>query len=193
MKSICVFCGSSPGGRPEYRAAATELASELVRRDIGVVYGGGKVGLMGTVADAVLALGGKAVGVIPQHLMAREIGHPGLTQLHVVGSMHERKALMADLSDAFIALPGGFGTLDEFCEVLTWSQLGLHSKPCGVLNVLDYYSSFLALLDHAVRERFLKPENRKLVLARNSVSELLQALQEWQPVTVEKWLDRESR
>lgn len=193
MKWICVFCGSSPGGRLEYRAATKELASELVGRDIGVVYGGGKVGLMGTLADAVLALGGRVVGVIPEHLMAREIGHPGLTQLHVVRSMHERKALMADLCEAFIALPGGFGTLDEFCEVLTWSQLGLHTKPCGILNVLDYYTSFLVLLDHAVQERFLKPENRRLVLARNSPAELLQALEDWQPVPVEKWLDRKSR
>lgn len=193
MKWICVFCGSSPGSRPEYSAATKELASELVRRDIGVIYGGGKVGLMGMLADAMLALRGRVVGVIPEHLMAREIGHPGLTQLHVVGSMHERKALMADLSDAFIALPGGFGTLDEFCEVLTWSQLGLHAKPCGILNVLDYYSSFLRLLDHAVQERFLKPENRRLVLARDSPAELLHALDEWQPVAAEKWLDRESR
>ncbi len=193
MKWICVFCGSSPGGRPEYRAATNELASELVRRGIGVVYGGGKVGLMGALADSVLAAGGEVVGVIPEHLMAREIGHPALTKLHVVRSMHERKARMADLSDGFIALPGGFGTLEEFCEVLTWSQLGLHAKPCGILNVLDYYSPFLAMLDHAAHERFLMPENRALVLAQNSPRELLRAMEEWQPVWVEKWLDRESR
>jgi uncharacterized protein (TIGR00730 family) len=191
MKRICVFCGSSPGSRPEYRAAAEELGAELVRRNIGLVYGGTSVGLMGVLADAVLKAGGEAVGVIPENLMEREVGHKGLTKLHVVRSMHERKALMADLSDAFIALPGGFGTLEEFCEVVTWSQLGLHAKPCGVLNVFGYYSPLLTMFDHAVQERFLKAENRSLVLARDSVAELLQALEGWRPVRVEKWLDRE--
>ncbi|HUD68247.1 MAG TPA: TIGR00730 family Rossman fold protein [Candidatus Sulfotelmatobacter sp.] len=193
MKRICVFCGSSQGSRPEYRAAAEDMAAELVRRNIGLVYGGGNVGLMGIIADAVLKAGGEAQGVIPEHLMAREVGHNGLTKLHVVRSMHERKALMTDLSDAFIALPGGFGTLEEFCEIVTWSQLGLHAKPCGILNVHRYYSRLLAMFDHAVQERFLKPENRALVLARDSVAELLQALEEWHPVRVEKWLDRETR
>jgi uncharacterized protein (TIGR00730 family) len=193
MKQICVFCASSPGSRPEYRAAAEELGEELARRNIGLVYGGGNVGLMGVLADAVLKAGGEAVGVIPKHLMAREIGHNGLTKLHVVRSMHERKALMADLSDGFVALPGGFGTLEEFCEVVTWTQLGLHAKPCGILNVLGYYSPLLAMFDHAVEERFLKPENRGLVLAQDSAPELLQALEEWRPVRVEKWLDRETR
>jgi uncharacterized protein (TIGR00730 family) len=193
MKRICVLCGSSQGSRPEYRAAAEEMGAELLRRKIGLVFGGGKVGLMGVIADAVLRAGGEAVGVIPEHIMSREIGHEGLTKLHVVQSMHERKALMADLSDAFIAMPGGFGTLEEFCEVLTWSQLGLHAKPCGILNVLGYYTPLLAMFDHAVEERFLKPENRGLVLARESAAELLQALAEWRPVRVEKWLDRETR
>jgi uncharacterized protein (TIGR00730 family) len=193
MKRICVFCGSSSGSRPEYRAAAEEMAAGLVRRNIGLVYGGGNVGLMGVLADAVLTAGGEAQGVIPEHLMAREVGHNGLTKLHVVRSMHERKALMADLSDAFVALPGGFGTLEEFCEVVTWTQLGLHAKPCGILNVLGYYSQLLAMLDHAVEERFLKPQNRALVLARESPSELLQVLEEWRPARVEKWLDRETR
>jgi uncharacterized protein (TIGR00730 family) len=160
MKRICVFCGSSSGSRHEHRAATEELGTELARRNIGLVYGGGNVGLMGVLADAVLKAGGEAQGVIPEHLMAREIGHNGLTKLHIVHSMHERKALMADLSDAFIALPGGFGTLEEFCEIVTWAQLGLHAKPCGILNVLGYYSPLLAMLDHAVEERFLKPENR---------------------------------
>ena len=137
MKRICIFCASSPGNRPEYAAAAEEMATELVNRKIGLVYGGSKVGLMGVLADAVLGAGGEAVGVIPKNLMEREVGHAGLSKLHVVQSMHERKALMADLSDAFIALPGGFGTLEEFCEVVTWSQLGLHAKPCGILNVLE--------------------------------------------------------
>jgi len=165
----------------------------LVRRGIELVFGGGKVGLMGALADAVLTAGGKAIGVIPDNLMAREVGHTGLTTLHVVRSMHERKALMADLSDAFIAMPGGFGTLEEFFEVLTWSQLGLHAKPCGLLNALNFYSPLLQMLDHAVDEGFLKAENRKLILARDSVEGLLDALEQWRPVRVEKWLDRETR
>ena len=193
MRRICVFCGSSSGSHPEYGAAAEELGAELVRRTIGLVYGGGKVGLMGVLADAVLKAGGEAVGVIPEHIMSREIGHKGLTKLHVVHSMHERKALMADLSDAFVAMPGGFGTLEEFCEVVTWTQLGLHAKPCGILNVRRDYSPLLAMFDHAVEERFLKPENRALVLARESPSELLRALDDWRPLHVEKWLDRETR
>jgi uncharacterized protein (TIGR00730 family) len=193
MRRICVFCGSSEGSRPEYRAAAEEMAAELVRRNIGLVYGGGNVGLMGIIADAVLNAGGEAQGVIPENLMAWEVGHKGLTKLHVVRSMHERKALMADLSDAFVALPGGFGTLEEFCEVLTWTQLGLHAKPCGILNVHGYYTPLLAMFDHAVEERFLKPENRALVLAGQSPAELLRALEEWRPVRVEKWLSRETR
>jgi uncharacterized protein (TIGR00730 family) len=193
MRRICVFCGSSQGSRPEYRTAAEEMGRELVRRNVGLVYGGGKVGLMGVIADAVLKAGGEAVGVIPEHIMSREIGHEGLTKLHVVQSMHERKALMADLSDAFIAMPGGFGTLEEFCEVVTWTQLGLHAKPCGILNVLGYYTPLLAMFDHAVEERFLKPENRCLVLARESAAELLRALEEWRPARVEKWLDRDTR
>ena len=169
------------------------MAEELARRNIGLVYGGGNVGLMGVLADAVLRAGGEAVGVIPANLMAREVGHKGLTKIHVVHSMHERKALMADLSDAFVALPGGFGTLEEFCEVVTWTQLGLHAKPCGILNVLGFYTPLLAMFDHAVEERFLKPENRALVLAWESASELLRALEEWRPIHVEKWLSRETR
>jgi len=193
MKRICVFCGSSSGSRPEYRTAAEDMGAELVRSNIGLVYGGTHVGLMGVLADAVLAAGGEAVGVIPENLMAREVGHKGLTKLHVVPSMHERKALMADLSDAFVALPGGLGTLEEFCEVVTWAQLGLHAKPCGILNVMGYYSPLLAMFDHAVEERFLKPQNRGLVLARDSAAELLRALEGWRPVRVEKWLDRDTR
>jgi len=193
MKRICVFCGSSSGSGPQYRACAEELGAELARRNVGLIYGGGNVGLMGGIADAVLRAGGEAIGVIPEHLMTREIAHKQLTKLHVVRSMHERKALMADLSDAFIALPGGFGTLEEFFEVLTWSQLGLHVKPCGIVNVLEYYTPLLAMLDHAVEQRFLKPQNRALVLARDTASELLRALEEWRPVPVEKWLDRSTR
>lgn len=193
MKRICVFCGSSSGNQPEYRACAEELGAELARRHIGLVYGGGNVGLMGAIADAVLHAGGEAIGVIPEHLMTREIGHKRLTKLHIVKSMHERKALMADLSDAFIALPGGFGTFEEFFEVLTWSQLGLHLKPCGIINVLDYYTPLLAMLDHAVEQGFLKPQNRALVLSRSTPKELLEAFEQWRPVHVEKWLDRSTR
>jgi uncharacterized protein (TIGR00730 family) len=187
-----VFCGSSAGNHTEYRAAAEELGAELARRKIGLVYGGGNVGLMGALADAVLKAGGEAIGVIPENLVAREVGHKGLTRLHIVDSMHERKALMAELSDAFVALPGGFGTFEEFCEIVTWSQLGLHEKPCGILNVEGYYSPLLAMFDHAVKEGFLKPENRALVLSRDSVGELLAALREWRPAQVEKWLDRKT-
>jgi uncharacterized protein (TIGR00730 family) len=169
------------------------LGNELTRRKIGLVYGGGNVGLMGAIADSVLEAGGEAIGVIPEDLMAREIGHKRLSKLHIVHSMHERKALMADLSDAFIALPGGFGTLEEFCEVLTWSQLGLHAKPCGMVNVLGYYTPLLAMLDHAVQERFLKPQNRALVLARDTPLELLKAFEDWRPVHVKKWLDQDTR
>jgi len=193
MKRISVFCASSTGSRPEYRACAQELGAELVRRNIGLVYGGGNVGLMGAIADSVLQAGGEAIGVIPEHLMAREVGHKRLTKLHIVRSMHERKALMADLSHAFVALPGGFGTFEEFFEVLTWSQLGLHAKPCGVVNVLAYYTPLLAMLDHAVEEGFLKGQNRELVLARETPTELLWALGDWRPVPVEKWLERETR
>src|ERR1700683_5056635 len=193
MNRVCVFCGANPGIRAEYRVAAEGLGTELARRQIGLVYGGGNVGLMGLLADAVLKAGGEVVGVIPEQLMARELGHNGLTKLHVVKSMHERKALMADLSDAFVALPGGFGTLEEFCEAITWTQLGLHAKPCGILNTLGYYSPLLQMFDHAVEERFLKPENRALVLARVSPGELLQALEEWRPTHIEKWLSRETR
>jgi uncharacterized protein (TIGR00730 family) len=193
MNRICVFCGSTQGSRPESRTAAEEMATELVRRNIGLVYGGGNVGLMGILADAMLRAGGEAQGVIPSHLMALEVGHKGLTKLHVVRSMHERKTLMADLSDVFVALPGGFGTLEEFCEAVTWTQLGLHAKPCGILNVRGYYSPLLRMFDHAVEEGFLKPENPALVLAREKPADLLQALEEWRPTHIEKWLDRETR
>lgn len=193
MKRVCVFCGSSSGARPEYRAAAEALGKELVRRATALVYGGGKVGLMGVLADAVLRAGGEVTGVIPESLMGLEVAHLGLTKLHVVGSMHERKALMADLADAFVALPGGFGTLEEFCEALTWSQLGIHAKPCGVLNVSGYFTPLLAMFDLAVQERFLNAENRALVLAGESPPELLDALTSWQSVPVEKWLDRNER
>ena len=193
MNRVCVFCGSSFGNRPSYRAAAEELGRYLASMEIEIVYGGGRVGLMGALADAALQAGGTVTGVIPQHLMAREVGHRGLTTMHVVESMHERKALMADLSDGFLALPGGFGTFEEFCEVLTWSQLGLHEKPCGLLNVDGYYSPLLQMFDSAVEESFLKPENRRIVISHTSVPAIIEMMKNWKPVTVEKWLDRSTR
>ena len=181
------------GKHSAYRTAAKALGALLAERNIELIYGGTKVGLMGEVADAVLKRGGRAVGVIPGAIMPKEIAHQGLTKLHVVGSMHERKAMMSDLADAFIALPGGFGTFEEFCEVLTWAQLGLQQKPCGLLNVENYYDPLLALFDHAVDEQFLKPENRRLVLADSEPAQLLEKLASYEPQTVSKWIGRESR
>ena len=191
MKSICVFCGSSSGEAPAYREAAQVLGRELVRRGLRLVYGGGNVGLMGAIADAVLCAGGEVVGVIPHARLAKEVGHLGLTQLHGVGSMHERKALMAELSDGFLALPGGFGTLEEFCEVLTWAQLGLHAKPCGLLNIDGYYDPLLKFFDQAVSEGFLRAENRALIIAGGTVEEVLGLLASYRPVQVEKWIDKD--
>lgn len=194
MKRICVFCGSSMGARSVYQQAAQALGETLVRHQIELVYGGGKVGLMGTVADAVIAAGGKAIGVIPQALADKEIAHTGLTQLHLVASMHERKAMMADLSDGFIAMPGGFGTFEEFCEVLTWTQLGLHQKPCGLLNVEGFYEPLLAMFDQATTEQFVRPIHRAIVLASDNPDRLLEKLAAFQPTTSNKWaLDKLER
>lgn len=190
MKHICVFCGSNNGVRSSYKAAAQALGQALVRHELGLVYGGGNVGLMGTIADAVLAAGGTAIGVIPQALVDKELAHKGLTQLHIVGSMHERKAMMATSADGFIALPGGFGTFEEFCEVLTWSQLGFHQKPCGLLNVDSYYSPLIAMFDHATREQFIRPPHRSLVLEAQDPDRLLEKLASYEPITVQKWIDR---
>lgn len=176
MDRICVFCGSNAGSRPVYARAARELGLVLARERIGLVYGGGRVGLMGTIADAVLEAGGTAIGVIPEHLVARELAHPSLTELLVVPSMHERKARMAMLSKAFIALPGGYGTLDETCEALTWTQLGLQSKPCGILNVEGYFDPLIGFLDHAVREGFLAAENRAILLVETDPARLVARL-----------------
>jgi uncharacterized protein (TIGR00730 family) len=164
----------------------------LAERKMGLVYGGGKVGLMGKIADAVLGAGGEVIGVIPQSLMRKEIAHAGLTELRVVDSMHQRKALMAELSDAFIALPGGFGTFEEFCEIVTWAQLGLHSKPCGILNIEGYYDQLLGLFDHAVEEKFLDPTNRALVIARKNPDEMLDRLANYKVPYVEKWITPET-
>jgi uncharacterized protein (TIGR00730 family) len=193
FQRLCVFCGSSMGYRPEYRSAAVTLGEIFVERGIELVYGGGNIGLMGVVADTVLAHGGHVIGVIPESLMALEVGHLGLTELRIVGSMHERKALMSDLSDGFIALPGGFGTLEEFCEVVTWSQLGIQSKPCALLNVENYFAPLLELFDQSVREGFLHEENRRLVLDDTDALRLLEKMATFVPEPVPKWIGREER
>lgn len=191
MRRVCVFCGSSPGARPAYAEAAEELAGLLAGEGIGLVYGGGGVGLMGRLADAMLAGGGEAIGVIPRALVAREIGHTGLSELRVVGSMHERKALMAELSDAFVALPGGLGTLEELFEVYTWSQLGLHRKPCALLDVEGYYADLAGFLAHAVEERFLREEHRAMLIVEREPGALLERLESFEPEGVQpKWIDR---
>lgn len=176
MPRICVFCGSSFGRLPVYREAAIEVGRQLARRGIGLVYGGASVGLMGALADAALAAGGEVIGVIPRALVDREIAHLGLSELRVVDSLHQRKALMAELADAFLALPGGIGTLDELSEALTWSQLGIHRKSLGLLNVAGYYDALLATLDHAVAERFVRPENRALLISDTDAARLIERL-----------------
>jgi len=173
---ICVFCGSNAGLRPAYVLAAQQLGSLLAQKGLTLVYGGGRIGLMGKLADAVLDAGGEAIGVIPLALVQRELAHHGLTDLRIVDSMHERKALMAELSDAFIAMPGGYGTLDEFCEILTWVQLGLQRKPCGVLNVNGYFDALLRFFDHAVQERFIHPAHREMLAIAQDSSVLLEKL-----------------
>jgi uncharacterized protein (TIGR00730 family) len=194
LKRICVFCGSSLGARPAYKDTAERLGELLAERGIGVVFGGGCIGLMGALADAALRKGGEVIGVIPESLLRREIAHQGVTKLHVVETMHQRKALMADLSDAFIALPGGYGTLEEFTEAVTWSQLGIQQKPCGLLNIEKYWDGLLAVLDHAVDEQFVRPENAQLVLVAQTPEWMLERLQDWTPPEhIEKWLDKSKR
>jgi uncharacterized protein (TIGR00730 family) len=192
MKRICVFAGSSSGARPSYRQAADALGSTIAGRGMDVVFGGGRVGLMGALADAALAAGGQAIGVIPAALEAKELGHTGLTELRVVRSMHERKATMADLSDGFVALPGGWGTLDELFEILTWGQLGLHAKPCGLLNVDGYFDRLLSFMQHLVDERFVRPENSRMLSVATTPSALLDLMEACTPAQVEKWIDREA-
>lgn len=192
MRRICVFCGSSVGARAAYREAATAMGRTLARRGLGLVYGGGGVGLMAAAADAALAAGGEVVGVIPRALELRELAHPGLSQLVVVGSMHERKAKMASLADGFVALPGGMGTLEELAEILTWAQLGLHAKPCGLLDVDGYYDPLIAFFDRAVAEGFLRPEHRRLLVVGSDPEALLDRFEAWRPPHVEKWIDEES-
>lgn len=193
MKRISVFCGSSPGLRSEYMLAAKQLGEAMASRSIGLVYGGASVGLMGEVARTVESLGGEVIGVIPQSLVDKEVAYRELNDLRVVGPMHERKALIADLVEGFIAMPGGLGTLEEFFEVLTWAQLGIHQKPCGLLNIAGYYDKLLDFLDYAVEQRFVKDTHRSLILVDAEPKRLLDSLVSYQPVIVDKWLDREAR
>jgi len=186
VKRVCVFCGSSPGARPEYVRAAAEMGRVLVNNQIGLIYGGSKVGMMGAIASAVMEANGNVTGIIPEWLVKKEVAYQGITDLRVVDSMHERKALMAELSDGFIALPGGFGTIEEFFEVLTWSQLGIHKKPCGLLNISHYFDSAIGFIDHAVAEEFISPGSRSLVLIDDDPVLLLKKFQEYRPHTVDK-------
>ncbi|MBM4133309.1 MAG: TIGR00730 family Rossman fold protein [Nitrospira sp.] len=190
MKRICVFCGSREGTSPAYAEAAKALGGLLAREGIGLIYGGGGIGLMKLLADAVLDAGGTVTGVIPHALTIQEIAHPRVTDLRVVRSMHERKALMAELSDAFIALPGGYGTLEEFCEVVTWAQLGLHRKPCGLLNVAGFYDPLLAQLDRQVAEGFLSQTMGTLVIEAKEPEQLLASLQAYRSPVTERWMKR---
>ncbi|MDH5620175.1 MAG: TIGR00730 family Rossman fold protein [Gammaproteobacteria bacterium] len=187
MRRICVYCGSSTGKRPEYAAAARELADVLVRHELELVYGGADKGIMGIIADAVLERGGKVHGVIPQMLCDKEIAHQGLTELHVVASMHARKTMMAALSDGFIAMPGGFGTLEEIIEIVTWGQLRFHDKPCGLLNTNGYFDHLLAYLDHARAEGFLRSENRDMLLSDTRPAGLVRQFERYSAPRVEKW------
>lgn len=191
MRRVCVFLGSALGADKRFEQAAMDLGGELARRDIGLVYGGAAVGLMGAVADACLAAGGQVIGVMPQSLVDREVAHTGLSKLHVVKSMHERKALMAELSDGFVALPGGLGTLEELFEVLTWAQLGYHRKPCGALDVNGYFELLDAFLDHVVRQGFMRQEHRSILMTAKTPAELLDLFRDWKPVYAPKWIKRE--
>lgn len=188
---VCVFCGSSAGEDPRYLDAAAEMGNLLARLDLELVYGGGRVGLMGRLADTVLGAGGKVTGVIPHALMEREVAHTALSELRVVDSMHERKATMVDLADAFVALPGGLGTLEELCEILTWSQLGLHRKPCGILDAAGYFEPLVTLLDHMVREGFLGRSFRRMVLVEGRPEPLLRRLRQYDPPRVPRWIGRD--
>lgn len=192
IKRVCVFAGSNEGVRAGYGAAARELGRVLAARSVGLVYGGARVGLMGVLADAVLAAGGTVTGVMPSMLVAKEVAHNGLTELRVVSSMHERKALMSDLSDGFIALPGGWGTWEEFFEVLTWGQLGLHQKPCGLLNVDGYFDRLLSFVEHSIDEGFVRREHNTMIAVSASAVALLDKLATYQPPVVKKWIDRAS-
>ena len=188
MKRIAVYCGSNKGARADYARAAENLGRRLAKRGIELVYGGGCVGLMGVLADAALKNGGHVIGVIPEKLVIKEVVHEGLPDLRVVKNMHERKALIAELSDGFIALPGGFGTCEEFCEVLAWSQLGYHQKPFGLLDVAGFYRPLLQFFDHAVAEGFIRPKHRELVMMEEDVGKLLHRMETFRPTNEVKWI-----
>lgn len=189
MQRICVFCGSSSGFRPDFAEAARAVGTALARRGLELVYGGGKVGLMGVMADAALAAGGRVTGVIPEALVAKEVGHAGLTELRIVRSMHERKALMADLADGFVALPGGMGTLDELFEILTWAQLGIHAKPCGLLNVAGYFEALLQFVQHSVAEGFVRREHGAMLHVAAAPDALLDLLEHAHVPVLAKWVE----
>jgi uncharacterized protein (TIGR00730 family) len=193
MKSVCVYCGSSPGSHPIYAQTAHEVGRALAEAGIRLIYGGGNVGIMGRIADGALSAGGEVIGVIPHHLADKELAHPGATEMIRVNSMHERKQMMADLADGFIALPGGIGTLEELFEVLTWLQLGLHSKPIGLLNVAGFWDSLLVFLDQLVAQRFLKQEHRAMLLVADELPELLRIMNTFQAPDAGKWLDTAHR
>jgi len=193
MSRICVFCGSSPGFAPVHADAAKAIGAGIARRGLGLVYGGGHVGLMGMVADAALAAGGEAIGVIPKALADLEVAHHGLTALHVTSSMHTRKAMMADLSDGFVALPGGIGTFEELFEIWTWAQLGDHDKPVALLNVAGFYDPLIAFLDSVVAAGFLRRQHRDMLIVRDDVASLLDALRDYEPPDLDKWIGRDER
>ena len=193
IQRLCVFCGSSSGARPVYAEAAAELGRELAKSGVTLVFGGGRVGLMGILADSVLAAGGEAIGVMPRALVEREIAHTSLTKLHVVESMHERKALMADLADAFLLLPGGYGSWEEFLEVVTWLQLGIHRKPCALLNVAGYYDALLSQASYALEEGFLRPAHKEMLVVEENPARLLARLESAHVPSEAKWVDPKER
>ena len=190
MKKICVFCGSSPGSDTLYKDEAEKFGGLLVEKGYELIYGGGSTGMMGFIANACLKKGGKVTGVIPGFLVAKEVGHKKLTEMIEVESMHERKQKMADISDAFVALPGGMGTMDELCEIVTWSQLGLHKKPIGILNINHYFDPFITFMDHMVGQRYLSKENRKIIISDKNPEVLIEKMKNYNPPDTEKWLDR---
>lgn len=187
LTSLCIYCGSNPGLDPGFAATAFSVGEYLASEKITLIYGGGRVGLMGAVADGALAAGGEVIGVIPEFLQAKEIAHPGVTRMEVVGSMHERKTRMADLADAFVAMPGGIGTLEEIFEVFTWTQLGLQAKPCGLLNVQGFYDPMIGMLQRLVAQGFLKPEHLNALVIEPEIAAMLEGLRSYAPVTINKW------
>jgi len=191
INSICIYCGSSPGRLEAYGSAACALAEALVSRNIRLVYGGAGIGIMGMVADHVLKLGGQAIGVIPKALAHKEVAHKNLTELHITQSMHERKMLMAELSDGFIALPGGIGTLEELFEIWTWAQLGFHNKPCGLLNVEGYYDALIGFLDHVLSEQFVKQEHHAMLIVETSPGALLDRYSDYRPPAIRHWVGKD--